>query len=116
MSRYARIYAAVRSVPSGRVSTYGLIAEIAGLPGRARLVGTALRKAPDDLDLPWHRVLNASGRISFAAGSDLAALQRARLEEEGVPFLRGRVNLRRYGYPARDEHLDAALWSFDGSL
>lgn len=115
MTRYTRIYAAVRSVPSGRVSTYGLIAELAGLPGRARLVGTALRTAPDDLDLPWYRVLNASGRISFPAGSDLAMLQRKRLEEEGVPFLRGRVDLKRYGFPVRDEHLDAALWGFHGS-
>jgi methylated-DNA-protein-cysteine methyltransferase-like protein len=104
------ILAAVRRIPRGKVCTYGNVAEVAGLPRRARLVGTVLRQTPAARGLPWFRVINAGGRISFPVGSDAYARQRHKLEAEGVVFVGGRVDLRRYGWPARDERLDELLW------
>lgn len=106
----ALILAAVKKIPRGKVSTYGNIAEVAGLPRRARLVGTVLRQTPDSPRLPWYRVMNAGGRISFPSGSDAYATQKHRLEAEGVIFRGGRVDLRHYGWPSRDRELDELLW------
>jgi methylated-DNA-protein-cysteine methyltransferase-like protein len=105
-----RVLAAVRSIPRGKVCTYGNVAEVAGLPRRARLVGTVLRQTPASRGLPWFRVINAGGRISFPTGSDAYLRQRRRLEAEGVVFVGGRIDLRRYGWPAQGEHLDEYLW------
>jgi methylated-DNA-protein-cysteine methyltransferase-like protein len=101
-----RIWKAVAAIPRGEVASYGAVARSAGLPRRARLVGHALKVAPAGLKLPWHRVLNAEGRISLPAGSKAHRLQRRLLEEEGVVFRNDRVDLR--GGGARD--LDALLW------
>jgi methylated-DNA-protein-cysteine methyltransferase-like protein len=93
---YARIYAVVRRIPKGRVSTYGEVGRKAGCP--ARQVGYALHALRSGTPLPWHRVLNASGSISLR-GSD-AVTQRLRLEREGVRFSgRGVVDLGRFGWP-----------------
>jgi methylated-DNA-protein-cysteine methyltransferase related protein len=105
-----RILAAVKRIPRGRVCTYGNVADVAGLPRRARLVGTVLRQSPSSRDLPWYRVINAGGRISFPVGSEAYTRQRRKLEAEGVVFVGGRVDLRHYGWPARDEQLDELLW------
>ena len=99
----------MRRIPRGKVCTYGDVAEVAGLPRRARLVGTVLRQT-SGRGLPWYRVINAGGRISFPVGSDAYARQRHKLEAEGVVFAGGRVDLRHYGWPARDEQLDELLW------
>lgn len=104
------ILAAVRKIPRGRVCTYGDVADVAGLPRRARLVGTVLRQTPAARDLPWFRVINAGGRISFPAGSDAYLRQRRKLEAEGVIFIGGRVDLKQYGWPVREEQLDELLW------
>lgn len=91
---YARIYAVVRRIPRGRVATYGQVAELAGLAGRARQVGYALHALPAGSTVPWHRVINAAGGVSrrAAPGDELA--QRQLLEREGVRFdPRGRVRL-----------------------
>jgi methylated-DNA-protein-cysteine methyltransferase-like protein len=85
------IWKAVRSIERGHVSTYGAVAKRAGLPGRSRLVGHALKVAPPDIDLPWHRVVGAGGRIAFPATSRQFAEQRKRLRAEGVVLARGRV-------------------------
>lgn len=106
----ARILAAVRRIPRGRVCTYGDVADVAGLPRRARLVGTVLRQTPTSRDLPWFRVINAGGRISFPAGSDAYRRQRGKLESEGVVFVSGRIDLKRYGWPSRAAQLDELLW------
>jgi len=85
--RYERIYAVVRRIPRGRVATYGQVAMLAGVPGRARLVGYALAALPDGSAVPWQRVVNAQGRVSPRAGGPGAeALQRAILRGEGVLF------------------------------
>jgi methylated-DNA-protein-cysteine methyltransferase-like protein len=106
----ARIIAAVKQIPRGRVCPYGVVAEVAGLPRRARLVGTVLRQTPASKSVPWFRVINASGRISFPQGSDSYDRQRQHLEAEGVDFVGGRVDLDRYGWPPRDQLVDELLW------
>lgn len=101
MSVYDRFYRVVRQVPRGRVITYGSVAALAGLPGRARQVGYALAATPDHLDLPWHRVLNARGAISRRRGApEHERLQRVLLEAEGVVFGPSeRVDLDVFGWP-----------------
>ena len=95
---YARIYALVRRIPAGRVTTYGAIGLEAGCGPRQ--VGYALYALRDGTPLPWHRVLNAGGRISLRGAG--AITQRLRLEREGVRFSqRGAVDLARYGWPRR---------------
>ncbi len=89
-----RIWHIVARIPSGSVTTYGQVAEFAGLPGRARLVGHVLSRLPADTRLPWHRVINSRGRISFPAGSGRRRLQRRRLEAEGVSFEDDRIPRR----------------------
>lgn len=101
---------AVKSIPRGRVCTYGGVAHLAGLPRRARLVGTVLRTTSAK-KIPWFRVINSSGRISFPKGSDAYVRQRQKLEAEGVVFVSGRVDLRRYAWPDAGGSLDEYLWA-----
>jgi methylated-DNA-protein-cysteine methyltransferase-like protein len=91
-----RVWQVVASIPLGRVATYGDVAAQAGLPRGARYVGSVLRELPAGSRLPWHRVLNASGRLSVDPLT--AREQRERLESEGVAFVAGRVDLRRFGW------------------
>jgi methylated-DNA-protein-cysteine methyltransferase related protein len=81
----------VCAIPRGRVSTYGAVARAAGLPGRARQAGYALKVAPRSLNLPWHRVVAAGGRIAFPVGSVEHREQTRRLRAEGVAVRAGRV-------------------------
>ena len=102
---YQKIYAAVRTIPRGRVSTYGGIARLAGLPRQARLVGYALHALPDGTTVPWHRVINAEGRLSLARTNGAAGItQRLLLEREGVQVdAGGRVSLARFGWNASSQ-------------
>jgi methylated-DNA-protein-cysteine methyltransferase-like protein len=104
------ILSVVESIPRGRVSTYGLVAERAGLPRRARLVGRVLSQLSAGTSVPWHRVVGAGGRIAFAAGSRANREQRARLAREGVPTSRGRVDMDRNGWHGPAGDLDRLLW------
>lgn len=79
------------SIPRGQVSTYGAVARAAGFPGRARQAGFALRVAPAELQLPWHRVVGAGGRIVFPPSSGAYREQARRLRAEGVRVADGRV-------------------------
>lgn len=85
------IWQVVCAIPRGRASSYGAVARAAGLPGRARLTGFALRTAPKELNLPWHRVVGAGGRIVFPSGSREHREQSRRLRAEGVAVAGGRV-------------------------
>lgn len=105
-----RILAAVRRIPRGRVATYGAIADLAGLPRRARLVGTVLKHAPATRGLPWFRVIGANGRVSLPPDSDAYRRQRRMLQAEGIVFMGDRVDMKRYGWPPRDVVLDELLW------
>lgn len=87
------IWRVVGTIPAGRVSTYGEVARLAGLPRGARQVGRALGKAPAALRLPWHRVIAAGGRIALAKGSAAYRTQVSRLRAEGIAVTNGRVRL-----------------------
>jgi methylated-DNA-protein-cysteine methyltransferase-like protein len=104
---YDRIYAAVRTIPEGRVCTYGAIARIAGLERQARLVGYALHNLRDGTGVPWHRVINAQGKLSLeTAGSSSGLTQRMRLRAEGVVVnAAGRVSLEQFGWRVRATRL-----------
>jgi methylated-DNA-protein-cysteine methyltransferase-like protein len=85
------IWQVVCAIPRGRAATYGAVARAAGLPGRARLAGLALRVAPEELNLPWHRVVGAGGRIVFPSGTRQHREQARRLRAEGVAVTAGRI-------------------------
>ncbi len=85
------IWHAVCTIPHGRVTTYGGVARAAGLPGRARQAGFALRVAGETLNLPWHRVVGAGGRIAFPRSSRAHREQTRRLRAEGVAVAHGHV-------------------------
>ncbi|MBL4685625.1 MAG: MGMT family protein [Nannocystaceae bacterium] len=95
---HARVFAVVRQVPAGQVTTYGQIATLLGSPRVARQVGFAMAGAShSEQDVPWHRVINAQGAISDRGDFERAQEQRHRLEAEGVEFNeRGRVDLSRF--------------------
>jgi methylated-DNA-protein-cysteine methyltransferase-like protein len=109
----ARVHQWVARIPPGRVATYGQISLLAGHPRRARLVGHALHGSTGD-PLPWHRVINAQGRISARAGESrprgdgpIERRQQRLLEAEGVRFRGGKVDLERYRW--RPEEQGGAL-------
>jgi methylated-DNA-protein-cysteine methyltransferase-like protein len=89
---FQEIWAVVAAIPRGQVSTYGAVARAAGLPGRARMTGRALRVSPKEMKLPWHRVVGAGGRIVFPRTSLEAREQARRLRAEGVIVKEGRVS------------------------
>ncbi|MGQ9426357.1 MGMT family protein [Gilvimarinus sp. F26214L] len=97
ISNRERIFQVIVRIPHGRVATYGQVARLAGLPRAARLVGSTLRGLPKDTKLPWHRVINASGRISLPTDGS-GKVQKERLETEGVDFIKGRVSLRDFAW------------------
>ncbi len=100
---YARFYAVVRKIPRGRVATYGQVARLAGLAGHARQAGYAMAALPAGTRMPWHRVINAQGRVSLRRDGPGAGIrQRQLLEREGVTFdAAGRVSLLRYQWRSR---------------
>ncbi|SON49938.1 MGMT family protein [Vibrio tapetis] len=90
-----QIFAVIHQIPSGKVTTYGKIAQLSGYPGYARHVGKALGNLPEGSKLPWHRVINSQGKISLK-GDDLER-QRASLLKEGIKVTpAGRVSLKKY--------------------
>ena len=85
------IWDVVAQLPPGSVCTYGDVARAAGLPGRARQAGYAMKHVPAGMNLPWHRVVGAGGKIVFPAGSSAFREQARRLRSEGVRVENGRV-------------------------
>ena len=90
-------YETIACVPYGKVATYGQIATLAGYPGRARQVGFALAGMPVEWDLPWHRIINAQGKVSPRGGSN-HLVQYELLASEGVVFTAQRIDLKRFGW------------------
>lgn len=89
-SFYEQVYAVVRRIPRGRVTSYGRIAQMLGRPNAARAVGYALNALKSDRDpqqkeIPWQRVINSQGRISLPNMDGGAELQASLLRAEGVP-------------------------------
>lgn len=106
-TRMRRIWETVADIPQGRVANYGQIAEVAGIPRGARQVGYALRHAPDNLELPWYRVLTSSGKLAFDPNSSAFKRQRDHLAGEGVPVIDGKVDMAKYRW---QPDLDELLW------
>ena len=90
------IWQVVHMIPSGNVATYGQVAALAGLPKAARFTGTSLKGLPKATRIPWHRVINAQGRISLSPSSASYQEQNQRLTKEGVLIRNGRVTLKDY--------------------
>ena len=90
-------YETIACVPYGKVATYGQVATLAGYPGRARQVGFALAGMPEEWDLPWHRIINAQGKVSPRSGSN-HLLQYELLASEGVVLTAQRIDLNRFGW------------------
>ncbi|MCI1945235.1 MGMT family protein [Clostridium luticellarii] len=93
---FSKVYNLVSKIPQGKVATYGQIAAMLGEPKSARIVGWAMRSAPDNLHLPCHRVVNKSGGLSpdYVFGS--SEFQRFLLESEGIIFRNdGRIDMEK---------------------
>ena len=97
MNTFEKIYEVVKSIPEGKVATYGQVALLAGNPRWARVVGYALHVNPEPGIIPCHRVVNREGRVApgFAFGGE--GVQRQLLELEGIVFeTDGRIDLEKY--------------------
>jgi len=97
-ARYAQIWQVVQLIPEGKVACYGQVADLAGLPGRARLVGKALGHVPDHgwqgQSVPWFRVINSQGKISFQPGSEHFEQQKQLLQDDQVVVIGSKVQLK----------------------
>ncbi|NRA21931.1 MAG: MGMT family protein [Oceanospirillaceae bacterium] len=89
-----RIWQVIDAIPAGKVSTYGTVAAMAGLPRQARAVGKYLAELPVGSKIPWYRVINAQGKISFPVASTRFLKQKQLLEVESVRFTNNKVNLK----------------------
>jgi len=99
---YERIYAVVRQIPAGKVTTYGQVAATVG-HCTARMVGYAMAALTYDTDVPWQRVINRQGKISLRGSGHGSAHQHQLLEAEGVHFDgQGRVDLEVFGWSGPD--------------
>jgi len=98
MTNQEKIWQVVHQIPRGKVASYGQVARLAELPGYARYVGYVMKNLPAGTKLPWHRVVNSQGRISFPQSSAQYQRQKSRLEKEGVVFIKGRFSMQRYGW------------------
>jgi len=110
MSCYPKIYGVVKLIPYGQVATYGQVADLAGLVGKPRVVGYALYKVTAAADIPWYRVVNAKGEVSRSSlrdGTD--DLQQLLLQEEGIAFIKGKLDLTQYRWKPDFTLLDQAL-------
>jgi len=104
------LYAALASLPQGKLSTYGQLAKRCGYPNYARQVGKTLSKLPKDTKLPWYRVVNSQGKISFKPGDPKFVLQLQLLQSEGVEFKGKKINLHKHRW---QPSLDTLLYKLN---
>jgi methylated-DNA-protein-cysteine methyltransferase-like protein len=108
------VYAVVSAIPSGCVTTYGMVASMVGRPRAPRAVGGALSGLPKELGVPWWRVISSSGKISTSPIHHTAQIQRAMLEDEGVRFSEsGRIDWNRYEWNPNEAESEQALAAAD---
>jgi methylated-DNA-protein-cysteine methyltransferase-like protein len=93
---FARVYAVVGRIPYGKVTTYGAIAEYLGAKSSARMVGWALNADKENLDMPYHRVVNRNGELSGSRYFPNPFMMRELLESEGIEFIENAVNVKKY--------------------
>jgi methylated-DNA-protein-cysteine methyltransferase-like protein len=94
-SLFEYFYDLIIQVPKGKVATYGDIAKMADCRS-ARAVGFALRRLPEGSEVPWQRIINSQGKISTRVNGDGDLIQQILLEEEGIEFKNGKVDLKKY--------------------
>ena len=95
---FSNILNIVKQIPKGKVATYGQIATIAGTQN-PRLVGYALASSKEGTDIPWFRVINSQGKISFPEDSDGFKIQYSLLQNEGIIFdAKNYINLKQFGW------------------
>ena len=94
MSLWDPVYRLVKQIPRGRVLSYGALAKVLRLKGGARSAGRAMSATPQGNGIPWHRVLNATGKIVIR--EPYAGLQRKLLESEGIEVIENRVKMKNY--------------------
>jgi len=94
-----QVYAALLAIPAGRLCSYGDIAKLAGLPGRARWVGRLLSQLPSNSQLPWFRVINSQGKISFSPANPNYERQLRELIREGSADASGKILWRQCRWP-----------------
>jgi len=92
------ILGTVTQIPKGKVATYGEIARLCGLLGQARLVGYALHSLPSKSNVPWHRVINSQGKISFPRTSSAYHRQKRLLKKEDIYFIKDRIKFKKFGW------------------
>jgi methylated-DNA-protein-cysteine methyltransferase related protein len=94
MSLWDPVYKLVKQIPRGRVLSYGAVAKALRLKGGARSAGRAMSATPQGKGIPWHRVLNAAGKIVIR--EPYSGLQRKLLESEGIEVIENRVKMKNY--------------------
>ena len=94
MSLWDPVYKLVKQIPRGRVLSYGAVAKALRLKGGARSAGRAMSATPQGKGIPWHRVLNAAGKIVIR--EPYSSLQRRLLESEGIEVIENRVRMKKY--------------------
>lgn len=110
---YRKIWAQAALIPEGQVASYGQIAKQAGLPRRgARMVARAVGAAPSEMNLPWHRIVNAQGKIAIPKGTAGYQRQQELLRQEGVDIKNGQLDMETYRW---NPTLDELVWG-PGSL
>ena len=98
MNKFEKIYQAVKLIPKGSVCTYGIVANLAGMPRSAKIVGYALHVNPEPIVIPCHRVVNRFGELSSSFAFGGKSTQADLLTSEGVEVKNGKVDLSRYLY------------------
>ncbi|WP_409425890.1 MULTISPECIES: MGMT family protein [unclassified Pseudoalteromonas] len=96
IDKHTVIYTIIASIPKGCVASYGQVAALAGYPNNARLVGRLLKEMPKGSTIPWHRVVNSQGKISFTESCPQYHIQRERLIAEGIVVINQRINMAKY--------------------
>lgn len=96
MNSFDMIYDVIRQIPYGKVASYGQVAALAGNRRWSRVVGYALHAVPADSNLPCHRVVTKEGKVSAAFGSGVENRQTELLKSEGVEFVDGHVDMKKY--------------------
>ena len=96
LNKNERIWQVVSRIPRGKVATYGQVARLADLPGYSRYVGYTMKMLPSGSKIPWFRVVNSKGQLSFPKQSAQYQVQQEKLEAEGVVFNKGRFCLQTY--------------------
>ena len=93
-----KVYDVLKTIPEGYALSYGRLAELAGKPGAARAVGNILHKNPWPEDVPCYKVVHSDGSLAPAFAFGGIKRQRELLEEEGIPVINYKVDMKKYGY------------------